>query len=206
MEIIPTALDGVVEIRPPRHGDDRGWFSETYKRHTLRDAGINIEFVQDNESFSAPTGTLRGLHYQLAPHAQDKLVRVIHGSILDVAVDIRRGTRPPSASTSPSPSPPPTATNSSCPPGSPTASARSSPTSASPTRSAPCTPPTANAPSAGTTPTSPSTGGSPPDGPTLSGKDADRPSPRRPARPLLSRADHRHRSLTGITPTTSAGS
>ena len=91
MEIIPTALDGVVEIRPARHGDDRGWFSEVYKRHTLRDAGIDIEFVQDNESFSAPTGTLRGLHYQLPPHAQDKLVRVIHGSILDVAVDIRRG-------------------------------------------------------------------------------------------------------------------
>ena len=91
MEIIPTPLDGVVEIRPTRHGDDRGWFSEVYKRHTLRDAGIDIEFVQDNESFSAPVGTLRGLHYQLPPHAQDKLVRVIHGSILDVAVDIRRG-------------------------------------------------------------------------------------------------------------------
>lgn len=90
MEIIPTSLDGVVEIRPARHGDDRGWFSETYKRHTLRDAGIDIDFVQDNESFSAPEGTLRGLHYQIAPHAQDKLVRVIHGSILDVAVDIRR--------------------------------------------------------------------------------------------------------------------
>ena len=91
MEIITTALDGVVEIRPPRHGDDRGWFSEVYKRHALRDAGIDIEFVQDNESFSAPVGTLRGLHYQLAPHAQDKLIRVIHGSILDVVVDIRRG-------------------------------------------------------------------------------------------------------------------
>jgi dTDP-4-dehydrorhamnose 3,5-epimerase len=90
MEIVPTALDGVVEIRPTRHGDDRGWFSETYKRHTLGDAGIGIEFVQDNESFSAPAGTLRGLHYQIAPHAQVKLVRVIHGSILDVAVDIRR--------------------------------------------------------------------------------------------------------------------
>ena len=91
MEIIPTTLDGIVEIRPQRHGDDRGWFSEVYKRHTLRDAGIDIEFVQDNESFSAPVGTLRGLHYQLPPHAQDKLVRVIHGSILDIAVDIRRG-------------------------------------------------------------------------------------------------------------------
>ena len=91
MEIIPTALDGVVEIRPARNGDDRGWFSEVYKRHALRDAGIDIEFIQDNESFSAPTGTLRGLHYQLPPHAQDKLVRVIHGSILDIVVDIRRG-------------------------------------------------------------------------------------------------------------------
>ena len=90
MEIIPTALDGVVEIRPSRHGDDRGWFSETYKRHTLRDAGVDIDFVQDNESFSAPAGTLRGLHYQIAPHAQDKLIRVIQGSILDIAVDIRR--------------------------------------------------------------------------------------------------------------------
>jgi len=91
MEIIPIALDGIVEIRPARHGDDRGWFSEVYKRHTLRDVGIDIEFVQDNESFSVPVGTLRGLHYQLPPHAQDKLVRVIHGSILDIAVDIRRG-------------------------------------------------------------------------------------------------------------------
>jgi dTDP-4-dehydrorhamnose 3,5-epimerase len=90
MEIIPTALDGVVEIRPRRHGDDRGWFSETYKRQALHDAGIDIDFVQDNESFSATVGTLRGLHYQLAPHPQDKLIRVIHGSILDVAVDIRR--------------------------------------------------------------------------------------------------------------------
>ncbi len=90
MEIIPTMLDSVVEVRPPRHGDDRGWFSEVYKRHELHESGIDIEFVQDNESFSAPAGTLRGLHYQLAPHAQDKLIRVIHGSILDVAVDLRR--------------------------------------------------------------------------------------------------------------------
>jgi dTDP-4-dehydrorhamnose 3,5-epimerase len=90
MEVIKTALDGVVEIRAKRHGDDRGWFCETYKQHALIHAGIDIDFVQDNESFSAPTGTLRGLHYQTAPHAQDKLIRVIHGSILDVAVDIRR--------------------------------------------------------------------------------------------------------------------
>ncbi len=90
MEIVHTHLDGVVEIRTKRHGDDRGWFSETWKHSALLDAGIDIDFVQDNESFSAPIGTLRGLHYQIAPHPQDKLVRVMHGSILDVAVDIRR--------------------------------------------------------------------------------------------------------------------
>ena len=90
MEIIPTELDGVFEIRAKRFGDHRGWFSETYKSHELTAAGIDIDFVQDNESFSAPLGTLRGLHYQVAPHPQDKLVRVISGSILDVAVDIRR--------------------------------------------------------------------------------------------------------------------
>jgi dTDP-4-dehydrorhamnose 3,5-epimerase len=90
MEIRKTALDGVVEIRATRHGDDRGWFSETYKQQALAEAGIDIDFVQDNESFSAPVGTLRGLHYQVAPHPQGKLIRVIQGSILDVAVDIRR--------------------------------------------------------------------------------------------------------------------
>lgn len=90
MDIITTALDGVVQIRPKRFGDERGWFSETWKQSAFADAGITIDFVQDNESFSAPAGTLRGLHYQVAPHPQDKLVRVIQGSILDVAVDIRR--------------------------------------------------------------------------------------------------------------------
>lgn len=90
MEIIKTALDGVVEFRPVRHGDHRGWFRETWKYSALVDAGIHIDFVQDNESFSAETGTLRGLHYQVAPHPQDKLVRVISGSMVDVAVDIRR--------------------------------------------------------------------------------------------------------------------
>ena len=90
MEIHRTNLNGVVEIRAKRSGDDRGWFSETYKELALLDAGININFVQDNESFSASTGTLRGLHYQTTPHAQDKVIRVISGSILDVAVDIRR--------------------------------------------------------------------------------------------------------------------
>lgn len=90
MEFVPTDLPDVVEVRPRRFGDQRGWFSEVYKRAEFGDGGIDVDFVQDNESFSATVGTLRGLHYQLAPHAQAKLVRVLRGSILDVAVDIRR--------------------------------------------------------------------------------------------------------------------
>lgn len=90
MEIVPTRLDGVIEIRPQRFGDHRGWFSETFRLDALRRAGIDVAFIQDNESFSARVGTLRGLHYQVAPNAQAKLVKVVRGSILDVAVDIRR--------------------------------------------------------------------------------------------------------------------
>ena len=90
MEIRKTALDDVVEIRPPTTATTAAWFSETYKQQALLEAGIDIDFVQDNESFSAPVGTLRGLHYQAAPHPQDKLVRAIRGSMLDVAVDISR--------------------------------------------------------------------------------------------------------------------
>ncbi|MBB3235767.1 dTDP-4-dehydrorhamnose 3,5-epimerase [Phyllobacterium endophyticum] len=88
--VISLALDGVVEIRPRKFGDDRGFFSETYNAKALADAGINLQFVQDNHSLSAAKGVLRGLHYQLPPRAQDKLVRVVSGSILDVVVDIRR--------------------------------------------------------------------------------------------------------------------
>jgi dTDP-4-dehydrorhamnose 3,5-epimerase len=90
MKLVPTHLRDVVEIRPTRFGDERGWFTEVYKSMVLADAGIDIVFVQDNESFSAARGTLRGIHYQVAPHPQDKLVRVMRGSILDVAVDLRR--------------------------------------------------------------------------------------------------------------------
>ena len=90
MEFVPTGLEGVIEVRPRRFGDQRGWFSEVYKRDEFADGGIADDFVQDNESFSAPAGTLRGLHYQLQPYAQAKLVRVLRGSVLDVAVDIRR--------------------------------------------------------------------------------------------------------------------
>jgi dTDP-4-dehydrorhamnose 3,5-epimerase len=90
MELVPTSLDGVIEIRAKRFGDDRGWFSETYKRAALDAGGIDLDFVQDNESFSAVPGTLRGIHYQVAPHPQAKLIRVVQGSIHDVAVDLRR--------------------------------------------------------------------------------------------------------------------
>lgn len=90
MEIRETAIDGVVEVTPKRFGDERGWFSEVYKQAPLAAAGIDIDFVQDNESFSAVPGTIRGLHYQLEPRAQAKLVRVLRGRILDIAVDIRR--------------------------------------------------------------------------------------------------------------------
>lgn len=90
MEIVPTLLDGVVEIRPRLIGDSRGWFRETWKQSAMTEAGIDIDFVQDNESFSATAGTIRGIHYQIAPRAQAKLVRVISGSMVDVAVDIRK--------------------------------------------------------------------------------------------------------------------
>ncbi len=78
-------------IRPKRHGDARGWFTETYNRDTFARLGITCTFVQDNHSLSAPAFTLRGLHFQSPPRAQDKLVRCIRGRIFDVAVDIRAG-------------------------------------------------------------------------------------------------------------------
>jgi dTDP-4-dehydrorhamnose 3,5-epimerase len=91
MQIRRLELDGVLEIIPKRLGDSRGFFSETYSRRRMGDAGIDIDWVQDNQSFSADVGVLRGLHFQVAPFAQDKLVRVLRGSIFDVAVDLRRG-------------------------------------------------------------------------------------------------------------------
>jgi len=91
LTVTPLTLSEVLEITPRRFGDDRGFFSETYNAERFAEAGIDLVFVQDNHSYSAAAGVLRGLHYQLAPRAQDKLVRVIRGAILDVAVDIRRG-------------------------------------------------------------------------------------------------------------------
>ncbi|MGI6298581.1 MAG: dTDP-4-dehydrorhamnose 3,5-epimerase [Saccharofermentanales bacterium] len=91
MKITATSLEGVIILEPKVFGDNRGWFSESYSRRTLLDNGINIEFIQDNHSFSAIKGTLRGLHFQNEPEAQSKLVRCTRGRILDVAVDIRNG-------------------------------------------------------------------------------------------------------------------
>jgi dTDP-4-dehydrorhamnose 3,5-epimerase len=76
---------------PKRHVDDRGWFSETFHEKRLHDVGLTCQFVQDNQSMSKRAGTLRGLHFQLPPAAQAKLVSVMRGRIVDVAVDIRRG-------------------------------------------------------------------------------------------------------------------
>ena len=86
-----TPLDGAVILTPRRFGDARGWFSEVWNSQTLAEAGVDAEFVQDNHSYSAPKGTLRGLHYQSPPHAQAKLVRCAAGAVWDVAVDVRKG-------------------------------------------------------------------------------------------------------------------
>ena len=91
MKVERLALDGVVVVTPARHGDARGYFSETWNRRRLAEAGIDASFVQDNESLSATPGTVRGLHYQAPPAAQAKLVRVIAGAIRDVVVDVRAG-------------------------------------------------------------------------------------------------------------------
>lgn len=91
MQIEETSLPGVLILTPRRFADDRGFFSEVWNRETLRRAGIDIDFVQDNHSLSRAAGTVRGLHYQSPPRAQDKLVRCGAGAVLDVAVDARRG-------------------------------------------------------------------------------------------------------------------
>lgn len=90
VDVRELGLAGVYEITPRRFGDDRGFFSETYSAPLLADAGIDLVFIQDNHSLSRMAGVLRGLHYQLPPFAQDKLIRVVRGAILDVAVDIRK--------------------------------------------------------------------------------------------------------------------
>jgi dTDP-4-dehydrorhamnose 3,5-epimerase len=91
MLVKKLSLPEVLEITPVKHGDARRFFSETFNARRFAEAGIELPWVQDNHSFSAPTGVLRGLHYQTPPFAQDKLVRVVKGAIFDVAVDIRQG-------------------------------------------------------------------------------------------------------------------
>jgi len=90
MQVEPTAIPAVKIVSPKKIGDARGFFSEVYSKAEWDKAGLDFTFVQDNHSFSAAVGTLRGLHFQLPPFGQDKLLRVTRGRILDVAVDVRR--------------------------------------------------------------------------------------------------------------------
>jgi dTDP-4-dehydrorhamnose 3,5-epimerase len=91
MEIEQTGLPGVLLLTPQRFGDSRGFFSESWSRRVFCENGIEVDFVQDSHSLSQKANTVRGLHFQAPPHAQDKLVRCGHGRIFDVAVDIRKG-------------------------------------------------------------------------------------------------------------------
>ena len=90
MQVEELAIPGVRVLTPDKHGDRRGFFSEVYSRRTLAQLGIDTDFVQENHSRSSSRGTVRGLHFQIPPHAQDKLVRVVKGAVFDVAVDLRR--------------------------------------------------------------------------------------------------------------------
>lgn len=90
MEIYKTPIDGLIVLEPKVFQDDRGYFLESFHAGRYKELGMDAGFIQDNESKSV-RGVIRGLHYQLAPHAQAKLVRVIEGSVFDVAVDLRKG-------------------------------------------------------------------------------------------------------------------
>ena len=91
MKVTETTLKGVYVIEPQVFGDARGWFMESWSQRKMEEAGLHVTFVQDNQSYSKEKGTLRGLHYQLDPMAQAKLLRATRGAIFDVAVDIRKG-------------------------------------------------------------------------------------------------------------------
>lgn len=91
MHLEALGITDVKLLTPKKHGDHRGFFSEVYNKKAFAEAGVEIDFVQDNHSLSAEKGTMRGLHFQTPPFAQDKLVRVVRGSVFDVAVDLRRG-------------------------------------------------------------------------------------------------------------------
>jgi len=90
MQVEAAAIPAVKIVTPKKFGDHRGFFSEVYSRRSWAEAGLDYDFVQDNHSYSAEAGVIRGLHFQTAPFAQAKLVRVARGRILDVAVDLRR--------------------------------------------------------------------------------------------------------------------
>jgi dTDP-4-dehydrorhamnose reductase/dTDP-4-dehydrorhamnose 3,5-epimerase len=90
MNVINTEIDGLLIIEPKVFSDERGWFSETYNKKKLLDLGVNIDFLQDNHSLSKQKGVLRGLHFQIQPYPQTKLVRCTKGKIWDVAVDLRK--------------------------------------------------------------------------------------------------------------------
>lgn len=92
MELIKTGFSDLVLIKPAVFKDHRGYFFESYNQNALKKAGVHVKFVQDNQSLSS-YGTIRGLHYQLMPFAQSKLVRVLSGKILDVVVDLRQGSQ-----------------------------------------------------------------------------------------------------------------
>ena len=91
LQIEPTSVPGVLLLTPRRYGDHCGFFAESYNRLRMSEVGIGIEFVQDNHSLSEAVGTIRGLHFQAPPHAQDRLIRYGRGAFLDVAIDARRG-------------------------------------------------------------------------------------------------------------------
>lgn len=90
INVTNTSLDGVYIIEPKAFGDNRGWFMESYSKRDMEAAGINVDFVQDNRSYSAKKGIIRGLHFQRNPMAQAKLVTCLRGAIMDVAVDLRK--------------------------------------------------------------------------------------------------------------------
>lgn len=90
MKVTPLKLQGASLLEPVVHGDNRGFFMESYNEEIMHKLGVNYNFIQDNQSLSAEVGVLRGLHYQLNPKAQTKLIRVLTGAIYDVIVDIRR--------------------------------------------------------------------------------------------------------------------
>lgn len=89
-EVTALAIPEIIHLKMKPFADSRGYFSEMYNRRALKESGIDIHFVQDNQSFSRLPGTVRGLHYQAEPFAQAKLIRVLRGSILDVVLDVRR--------------------------------------------------------------------------------------------------------------------